>query len=123
MAKNSKTKKVQYKVIASASLNGIRISPRKTRLVLNMIKHSQVEPALQMLKFEHQKRSNIVERLLRSALANAREKSANIDNLWVAGGWVDGGAQLKRFRPKAKGQAAPIRCRTSKITIQLGEIA
>lgn len=108
-------------VVARAQLRHVRISHRKARLVVNMIKGQQVESALRMLRFSPRKASGLTEKLLRSAVANARERAGvDVDTLWVLGGKVDMGRTLKRWMPAAHGRAAPIRKRSAHITIYLG---
>jgi large subunit ribosomal protein L22 len=108
--------------VSRASIKHIRISPRKARLVVDLIRGKQVEPALAMLQFAPQKGAKLAKQLLESAVANAREqRKADVDQLWVTGGWVDSGRTLKRYMPAAHGRATPVRKRSSHITIVLGE--
>ena len=105
-----------------ATLRFVRISPQKARLALNMIRGQQVEPALQMLRFSPKKSTRIVLKVLESAIANAREQGgADVDRLWVVGGWVNMGRSIKRFMPRARGSATPIIKRSSQITVQVAE--
>ena len=115
-----KTPVEQY--LAKATLRHVRVSPRKARMVLNMVKGKQVEPALQILRFTKQKTAKFVLNLLNSAISNAKEhKGADVDKLWVTGGAVDMGRTLKRYMPGAHGRANLIKKRSAHITILLSE--
>lgn len=108
--------------VARASLRHIRMSPRKVRLVIDLIRGKQVEPALNILKFSPKKGAAFAHKLLESAVANAREHAqADVDKLWITKSWVDEGRTLKRYMPAAHGRATPIRKRSSHMTIVLGE--
>jgi large subunit ribosomal protein L22 len=121
MAKKT-TKQAKNSEVATATLRGFRMSPRKARLVVDMIRGKQVEPALAILKFSPKKASKEAYNLLQSAIANAREQAqADVDRLWVIKTWVDEGKTLKRYMPAAHGRANPIRKRSSHMTIVLGE--
>lgn len=121
------TKKAQKQItpreeVTRATLKQIRMSPRKARLVIDLIRGKQVEPALQILQFSTKKGAKFAHKLLQSAVANAREHArADVDRLWITAGWVDEGQTLKRFMPAAHGRATPIRKRSSHMTIVLGE--
>lgn len=108
--------------VTRATLKQIRMSPRKARLVIDLIRGKQVEPALQILQFSPKKGAKFAHKLLQSAVANAREHArADVDRLWVTAGWVDEAQTLKRYMPAAHGRANPIRKRSSHMTIVLGE--
>ena len=110
-------------IVAKATLRRVRISPRKARLVLDVVKGKPAQQALQDLAFSPTKGAEIIEKLLRSAVANAKEQSgSDVDELVVAGGWVDMAKTMKRFRPRAQGRATPIRKKSSHITLQLAEL-
>ena len=107
---------------AVATLRHVRMSPRKARLVLDMIRGKDVETAVRMLQFSSKRSSRVVLKLLNSALANARETGgADLDRLWVTGAWADMGKTLRRYMPRAQGRATRIRKRSSHITLQLSE--
>ena len=108
--------------VASATLRGVRISPSKARLVVNLVKGMQVDPALQTLEFSPKKGARLLAQLLRSAVMNAKEQSgADVDSLWISDGWVNMAKPLKRYMPRARGSADMIRKRSSHITVVLGE--
>lgn len=122
MTKRSNNTAEKTGEVTRATLKQIRMSPRKARLVMDLIRGKQVEPALQILRFSAKKGARFAHKLLESAIANAREHArADVDNLWVTEGWVDEGQTLKRFMPAAHGRATPIRKRSSHMTIVLGE--
>ncbi|HNQ63865.1 MAG TPA: 50S ribosomal protein L22 [Syntrophorhabdaceae bacterium] len=101
----------------------IRISPRKVRLVGDVIKRKNINDAMGMLMYMPQKAAFILKKLLDSAVANAKQKKyVDVDNLFVKNVLVDGGPVLKRFLPRAMGRATKIRKRTSHITMILDEL-
>ncbi len=105
---------------AQAKLRNVRLSPRKTRLVVDMIRGKGIQEALNILQFSPQKSAPIVTKLLRSAVANAEQKGASdIDKLYVKTIMVDQGPVLRRFMPRAQGRASRIRKPTSHITVVL----
>lgn len=107
---------------ASAKLTFARISPRKTRLVIDMIRGREIQYALNILKFSPQPSAKLVGNLLRSAVANAEQKGvSDIDSLYVKTIYVNAGTVLKRFLPRAMGRASRIRKPTSHIHVVLAE--
>ncbi len=107
---------------ASAKLTMVRLSPRKTRLVVDMIRGRGIQDALTILKFSPQPSAKLIAKLLNSAVANAEQKGASdVDRLFVKTAFVDGGAVLKRFTPRAMGRASKIRKPTSHITVVLSD--
>ena len=100
-----------------------RIAPRKARLIMDLIRGRDVDDAISMLKFAKQRASGMVEKVIRSAVANANEQeTANIRNtLYVAKAWVDPGPVIKRFQPKDRGKAYPIKKRTSHLVVEIAE--
>ena len=107
---------------ARASLNYARISSRKVKIVADLIRGKSVEEAQKIVKFAPKASSEILEKLLNSAIANAENNHfMNRANLYVAEIYANQGPTLKRIRPAAKGSAVRIRKRTSHITIVLKE--
>src|SRR5690349_14210726 len=98
-----------------------RISPRKARLVMNLIKGRDVDDAITMLKFSKQRSAVMIEKVVRSAVANAGEQEANTNTLYVAKAWVDPGPVIKRFQPKDRGKAYEINKRTSHLVVTVDE--
>lgn len=107
---------------SSAKLSSVRLSPRKTRLVVDMVRGKDIQPALNILNFSPQPSAKLVAKLLKSAVANAEQKGvSDVDRLFVKSISVDGGAVLKRFLPRAMGRASKIRKPTSHISVVLAE--
>ena len=99
-----------------------RIAPRKARLIMDLIRGRDVDDAISMLKFAKQRASGMVEKVIRSAVANANERDvAPRGTLYVAKAWVDPGPIIKRFQPKDRGKAYPIKKRTCHIIVELEE--
>ncbi|MBD3108629.1 50S ribosomal protein L22 [Bacillus sp. AGMB 02131] len=107
---------------AKAVANTVRIAPRKVRLVIDLIRGKQVGEAIAILRHTPKAASPVVEKLLKSAMANAEHNyEMDVNNLVVAETYVNEGPTLKRFRPRAMGRASAINKRTSHITIVLSE--
>jgi large subunit ribosomal protein L22 len=105
-----------------AQVKYVRISPRKTRLVADLIRGMDVSEAENQLKFFNKKAAKVILKLLNSAVANALNNfKLEKDNLYIKSITVDGGPMLKRWQPRAFGRAAPIRKRSSHISIVLAE--
>lgn len=105
---------------AKASLKFARISARKVKIVADLIRGKDIDEALAILKFTPKASSEIIEKLLKSAIANAENNhEMKHENLYVAEIYANQGPTLKRIRPAAKGSAVRIRKRTSHITIVL----
>ncbi|MGD8254400.1 MAG: 50S ribosomal protein L22 [Syntrophobacterales bacterium] len=100
----------------------VRIAPRKARLVTELIKGKPVEEALTILKFVPKKAARLVDKTLRSAVANAEQNpNIDVDTLYIKRIFVDGGPTMKRWRARAMGRATKIIKRTSHITVILDE--
>ena len=112
------------KQVAFAKLNNCPTSPRKMRLVADLVRGERVEKALNILKFSQKEASNRLEKLLLSAIANwqAKNEDASIEDaeLFVQEIRVDAGSMLKRLRPAPQGRAHRIRKRSNHVTIVVG---
>ena len=107
---------------ARATLKFARISSRKVKIVADLIRGKDVDEALAIMKFTPKASSEVLEQLLKSAIANAENNhDMKHENLYVAEIFANQGPTLKRIRPAAKGSAVRIRKRTSHITIVLKE--
>ena len=105
-----------------ASGKYMRISPQKVRRIVGTVKGKPVESGMSMLKFMPQKAAQMVEKIVRSAVANADQNpDVDVDALVIKNIIVDEGPMLKRFRPRARGRATRILKRTSHITVIVGE--
>jgi large subunit ribosomal protein L22 len=107
---------------AEAHINMIRISPRKLRLVTNMVKNMWADEAIAQLKFTNKKAAKLVHDAIKSAMANAVNNfSLSKDHLYITSITADMGPVLKRFMPRAQGRATPIRKPTSHLHVVLEE--
>jgi large subunit ribosomal protein L22 len=104
-----------------ASHRFARISPRKARLIADLVRGQGIEDAMAALDFSKRRGAYYLRNVLKSAIANAEEKDADVTTLFVESTWVDEGPTIKRFQPKDRGRAHPIRKRTSHIHVQLSE--
>ena len=109
---------------AVATLKNARISARKVKIVADLIRGKDASEALAIVKFTPKASSEIIEKLLKSAIANAENNHGmKSNNLYVSEIFANQGPTMKRIRPAAKGSAVRIRKRTSHITIKLRERA
>lgn len=107
---------------AKAVLRYVRISSRKVKIVIDLIRNKTVGEAMAILKTTPKAASPIVEKLLKSAVANAENNhNMSADELVVAEAYANQGPTLKRIMPRAQGRANRIRKRTSHITVVLRE--
>ena len=107
---------------ARAYLRNARIAPRKVQIVLDLIRNKPVNVAMAILKHTPKAACEPLEKLLKSAIANAEHNfNMDKDNLYVAECFVSAGPTLKRIRPRAKGSAFRVMKRTSHITLVLKE--
>ena|SRR3989344_8048476 len=106
---------------AKAQLKTYRQSPRKVRLVVDTVRGKRVSDALTALAFIPKRVAEPLQKLIASALANAKSLSIPTENLMIKKITVDDGAILYRRRPRSKGMSNPIRKRTSHVAVVLGE--
>ncbi|KGP77171.1 50S ribosomal protein L22 [Desulfosporosinus sp. Tol-M] len=107
---------------AKAVAKYVRISPRKVRQVVNLIRGKKISDAFAILQFTPNGSTDDVAKVLKSAVANAGHNyDLNVDDLIITEICVDQGPTLKRIKPRAMGRADQIRKRTSHITVVVGE--
>ena len=110
-------------VEAKAVLRFVRMTPRKMRMVIDLIRGRDVTEALTLLKYLPRAAAAVIEKLLQSAVANAGQRDlGDPESLRIVRAYVDGGPTLKRFQPRAQGRASPIHKRTSHVTIVVAPI-
>ena len=118
------TIKANKKEVAFAKLNNCPTSPRKMRLVADLIRSEKVEKALNILRFSQKEASRRLEKLVLSAVANWQAKNEEADveaaALFIKEIRVDTGTMLKRLRPAPQGRAHRIRKRSNHVTVVLG---
>ena len=98
-----------------------RIAPRKARLVADMIRGQRIDAAMTALEFSKKRAAWYFKAVLKSAVANAEERDADVHTLYVSESRVDEGPTIKRIRPKDRGRAHPILKKTSHIHISVVE--
>jgi len=117
-------RKEANKAVISAKLRNLPTSPRKMRLVADLVRGVDVDKALNILKFSTKEASINLEKLLLSAIANwqTANKDSNIEEagLYISKIFVDGGSMLKRISPAPQGRAHRIRKRSNHVTLILG---
>ena len=106
---------------ATAKVTFVRIAPRKVQIVLDLIRNQPVDKAMAILKHTPKAACEVLEKLLKSAIANAEGKDMDTSRLVVSECSVSQGPILKRVRPMSKGRAYRINKRTSHITLVLRE--
>ena len=120
----AETIKANKKQVAFAKLNNCPTSPRKMRLVADLVRGEKVEKALNILRFSQKEASRRLEKLVLSAVANWQAKNEEADveaaNLFIKEITVDSGTMLKRLRPAPQGRAHRIRKRSNHVTVVLG---
>lgn len=118
----AEARKEAKQAVSLAKLNNVPTSPRKMRLVADMVRGMEAFRALGVLKFSNKEAAARVEKLLRSAIANweaKNERKAESGELYVSSIYVDGGAMLKRLRPAPQGRGYRIRKRSNHVTIEV----
>ena len=107
---------------AKAIARHIRIAPRKIRIVIDLIRGKNVGEAFAILKFTPKVGAEVLEKVLKSAVANAEHNcDLNVDALYISQAFVDQGPTLKRIHPRSRGQAFKILKRTSHVTLVVKE--
>ncbi|MFC2637916.1 50S ribosomal protein L22 [Mitsuokella sp. oral taxon 131] len=107
---------------SKATAKYVRIAPRKVRIVMDLIRGKNIADAFAILKFTPKAGAEVVEKVLRSAVANAENNfDMNVDNLYVKTAYTDQGPTLKRIHPRSRGQAFKILKRTSHVTVIVDE--
>ena len=107
---------------AKAVAKYVRIAPRKVRVVMDLIRGKSVADAFAILKFTPKVGAEAIEKVLKSAVANAENNfDMNVDNLYVSSCFVDQGPTMKRLHPRSRGQAFKILKRSSHITVAVEE--
>lgn len=108
---------------AKATAKYVRVSPQKARLVVDLIRGKDAGEAINILRFTKKRITHEVEKVLRSAIANAEEKSENVDvdRLVVSKAYVNDGPRQKRIRPAPMGRAYRYQRRMSHITVVVEE--
>ena len=107
---------------AKAVAKYIRIAPRKVRVVMDLIRGKNVAEAFAILKFTPKVGADVIEKVLKSAVANAENNfDMNVDRLYVSSAYVDQGPTLKRIHPRSRGQAFGIQKKTSHVTVVVSE--
>jgi large subunit ribosomal protein L22 len=104
-----------------AILKNYRQSPRKVRLVADVVRGKKVAEALAVLRFVDKRAAVSFTKLIESAVANAKQAGKSVDRLFIQKVSVDDARTLKRFMPRARGSASRINKRSSHILVELGE--
>jgi large subunit ribosomal protein L22 len=107
---------------AKAIAKYVRIAPRKVRIVMNLIRGKDIADAFAILKFTPKRGATLIEKVLKSAVANAENNfDMDADKLFVSTCFVDQGPTIKRYHPRSRGQAFSILKHTSHITVVVSE--
>ena len=106
---------------ATAKVTFVRIAPRKVKIILDLIRNQPTDEAMAILKHTPKAACEPLEKLLKSAIANAENKNMDVTRLYISECSVDQGPTLKRIRPRARGSANRINKKTSHINLVLKE--
>lgn len=112
----------------NASHKNARISPRKVRPLADLVRGKFVDEALDILRYQPQRGARMLERVIKSALANAQDPDqnpgqiVNVHDMFISGVRVDGGSMFKRIRPRARGTAFMIKKRMSHIHVEIDAV-
>ena len=107
---------------ATAIVKTVRITPRKVRLVVDLVRGRKVSDALAILANTNKSSTSVVTKLINSAVANAVNNNSMVkDDLYIKTIYADDGVRMKRFMPRAKGSASSIIKRSSHITIVVAD--
>lgn len=107
---------------ARAIVRYVRIAPRKAQQVVDLVRGKKIDEALAILKYTPKAAAPIVEKLVKSAVANAENNNGmDVERLYISEIYANQGPTMKRFRPRAMGRATTIRKRTSHIEVVLKE--
>ena len=104
-----------------AVLKNYRQSPRKVRLIADLVRGKKADEALTILSFVDKRAAGPFAKVIASAVANAKDQGKNVDKLFIKTVAVDKGSVFKRFMPRARGSASRINKRNSHISVELGE--
>lgn len=122
---SAEARKEANKTLYFAKLNNVPTSPRKMRLVADMIRGMEVNKALGVLRFSTKEASNRMEKLLRSAISNWEQKTeqkADAGELYITAVHVDSARMLKRLRPDSRGRGYRVRKRSNHVTLYIDKI-
>lgn len=104
-----------------AILKNYRQSPRKVRLIADLVRGKKAADALTILRFLDKRAAGPFAKLIESAVANAKQQGADLDKLFIKGVQVNKAPTMKRFMPRARGSASRINKRNSHLSVELGE--
>ena len=104
-----------------AEARNVRLTPRKARLVLDLVRGKDVKDALNLLSVTNHKAAPIIAKVIKSAAANASHNFKKSDDLYISRGFINAGPLIKRMEPRARGRANILHKKISHITVYLSE--